>query len=59
MATQLVIEEETGTSLGLYHPHNGYYAGDFSRTPAARTPPGATAQTTAGYYALNGDRRPH
>lgn len=31
MARALVIEEESGTSRGHVHPHNGYYAGDFSR----------------------------
>ncbi|WP_344771722.1 hypothetical protein [Nocardioides panacisoli] len=31
-----IIEEETGTYTGTrHHPHNGYYAGDFSRTPIA------------------------
>lgn len=30
MAAPLVIEEERGTCTGNYHPHNGYYAGDFS-----------------------------
>jgi hypothetical protein len=30
MAQSLVIEEESGTSCGWLHPHNGYYAGDFS-----------------------------
>jgi hypothetical protein len=30
MATSLFIEEETGTFTGRLHPHNGYYAGDFS-----------------------------
>ena len=30
-----IIEEETGTYTGTRHPHNGYYAGDFSRTPMA------------------------
>jgi hypothetical protein len=34
MATSLVIEEESGTCTGYVHPHNGYYAGDFSRTVA-------------------------
>ena len=29
MATQ-VIEEESGTFTHPVHPHNGYYAGDFS-----------------------------
>ena len=39
MATSLVIEEESGTCTGYVHPHNGYYAGDFS----LRTASGATA----------------
>ena len=30
MAASLVIEEESGTFSGSAHPHNGYYAGDFS-----------------------------
>lgn len=30
MAASLVIEEESGTSNGWVHAHNGYYAGDFS-----------------------------
>ena len=29
------IIEETGTYTGTRHRHNGYYAGDFSRTPVA------------------------
>jgi hypothetical protein len=37
MARTLVIEEESGTSRGHVHPHNGYYAGDFSRS-IERTP---------------------
>ena len=32
MARALVIEEEFGTSRGHVHPHDGYYAGDFSRS---------------------------
>ena len=35
MATPLVIEEERGTCTGTHHPHNGYYAGDFSSTSLA------------------------
>ena len=34
MATSLVIEEERGTCTGYVHPHNGYYAGDFSSRTA-------------------------
>jgi hypothetical protein len=33
MAHSMVIEEESGTCRGWVHPHNGYYAGDFSTTP--------------------------
>ena len=34
MAASLFIEEESGTYTALSpHPHNGYYAGDFSQTP--------------------------
>ena len=38
MARALVIEEESGTYTGRRHPHNGYYAGDFSapRVPSSR-----------------------
>jgi hypothetical protein len=30
MATSRIIEEESGTSARRVHPHNGYWAGDFS-----------------------------
>jgi hypothetical protein len=30
-----IIEAETGTYTGTRHPHNGYYAGDFSSSPMA------------------------
>jgi hypothetical protein len=33
MTEMLTIEEESGTYTGPVRPHNGYYAGDFSRTP--------------------------
>ena len=29
------IEEDTGSYAGTWHPHNGYYAGDFSSTAVA------------------------
>jgi hypothetical protein len=32
MAAALLIEEEFGTTTGYLHPHNGYWAGDFSAT---------------------------
>jgi hypothetical protein len=31
MAASLAVEEELGTFVRSTHPHNGYYAGDFSR----------------------------
>jgi hypothetical protein len=57
-----IIEEESGTTtLRRYHPHNGYYAGDFSGTRQTRIPtgtfnsgrscrpaPGATASSQMG-----------
>ncbi len=39
MTTQLLFEEESGTSTGHRHPHNGYYAGDFTahaKAPSSR-----------------------
>jgi hypothetical protein len=33
MAASLIIEEESGTWTGWIHPHDGYYAGDFSDVP--------------------------
>lgn len=30
MAASIPIEQESGISRGRIHPHNGYYAGDFS-----------------------------
>ncbi len=29
----LILEQESGTWTGSSHPHNGYYAGDFSDVP--------------------------
>jgi hypothetical protein len=36
MAASLRVEEESGVFSGRLHPHNGYYAGDFSGRPARR-----------------------
>ena len=30
MAATIFVEVESGTCSGQVHPHNGYYAGDFS-----------------------------
>jgi hypothetical protein len=66
MATALVIEEETGTSRGLYHPHNGYYAGDFSQASRGQqSRPGRSVEHTVyaptrsnlRHYALNSPHR--
>jgi hypothetical protein len=38
MARALVIEEESGTCRGFLHPHNGYYAGDFTQANVAPAP---------------------
>jgi hypothetical protein len=41
MTASRFVEEEHGTYTGRQHPHNGYYAGDFS-TWSGRPGPGAT-----------------
>jgi hypothetical protein len=33
MAASLIIEHDSGTWTGRIHPHNGYYAGNFSDLP--------------------------
>jgi hypothetical protein len=30
MSTFRILEEDHGTTTGSRHPHNGYYAGDFT-----------------------------
>lgn len=35
MAATITIEEESGVCSGRLHPHNGYYAGDFSSGSSA------------------------
>ena len=52
MAASRFVEQESGTYSGRVHPHNGYYAGDFSSPrqdppPAWRSPiPPSTPATT-------------
>ena len=36
MAATIPVETESGTYSGQVHPHNGYYAGDFSSRRAGR-----------------------
>lgn len=38
MAASIFIEQESGTYTGFRHPHNGYYAGDFSRARNSTRP---------------------
>jgi hypothetical protein len=38
MATSRIIEEETGTNAGRTHPHNGYWAGDFTSHATSQGP---------------------
>ena len=39
MAASIFIEQESGTFTRRTHPHNGYYAGDFSTPKATGTAP--------------------
>jgi hypothetical protein len=32
-----IVEEESGTFVPRQHPHNGYYAGDFSAVHSCRS----------------------
>ena len=42
MAASRFIEQETGTYTGFRHPHNGYYAGDFSQSSRSGSEPRAS-----------------
>jgi hypothetical protein len=48
MAATIFVEVETGTCSGHVHPHNGYYAGDFStqRNPAPEPAQGWSSAPT-------------
>ena len=41
MAATIPVEVETGTYSGRVHPHNGYYAGDFSSSRTRRSAQGS------------------
>ena len=57
MARALVIEEESGTYTGRRHPHNGYYAGDFSVSRSA-TVEAALSASSRHLYVVPGFVRP-
>jgi hypothetical protein len=42
MAASIWVEEESGTYSGRAHPHNGYYATDFSALRHDTPSPGAS-----------------
>ena len=50
MAASIAIEQESGMTIGLVHPHNGYYAGEFTSMqnvmPAAWHAPVPAVQAT-------------
>ena len=50
MAASLAIEEEQGAFTGHFHPHNGYYAGDFANRDASAA--SAPTTTTAPAMAM-------
>ena len=49
MAASIFIEEESGTYTGRVHPHNGYYAGDFS-SPRQDTAPASRSGLFSSDY---------
>ena len=49
MSASRFIEQESGTyTTRIRHPHNGYYAGDFSRTSRSATARPATPVPVPG-----------
>ena len=62
MAASRFIEQESGTYTARFrHPHNGYYAGDFSQTPPVRSErrvsaalPGQVPPASAGRASRSG-----
>ena len=56
MTTYLISEQESGTWSGRPHPHNGYYAGDFTDVP--RATPSQLAAITALYQSRPRSTRP-
>jgi hypothetical protein len=57
MARTLVIEEEHGTFSGHRHPHNGYFAGDFSKSTTAPSSRGMDRRLADGRIEASTARR--
>ena len=47
MAATLIVEYESGTCTGFVHPHNGYWAGDFSAVSPTVPGPGSAPATSS------------
>jgi hypothetical protein len=56
MAASIIIEEERGTHVRSPHPHNGYYAGDFSAQPLRVNNSAIARWTPKGPWSLAGSR---
>jgi hypothetical protein len=52
MSASVMIEEERGTFEGRRHPHNGYYAGDFSHLPFQPLVVDTGCSTTGGQHVV-------
>jgi hypothetical protein len=58
MAASLIIEEEAGRSTGRIHPHNGYYAGDFSARQQCAVPTSSSCSSSSSSPVLLLDAAP-
>jgi hypothetical protein len=58
MATSRIVEEETGTSAGRVHPHNGYWAGDFSNCATSQATRVLADDPRPKYSMTTGAQRP-
>jgi hypothetical protein len=56
MAASIPIEQESGMAVGRVHPHNGYYAGDF--TSARHAPPAPGTDPRPPLLSVTGDHAP-
>jgi hypothetical protein len=54
MAASIPIEQQSGMAVGRVHPHNGYYAGDF--TSARHAPPAPGTDPRPPPLSVTGER---